>query len=114
LIFITTCFIRFIKDNDEGRGWIVKTPFTTNGQNKKYAHSLEEIIKRITQQYDTLKEVLPYTMVQATMVNKKEYKIVLFKGEAQSPYPVVEPQVVGGENTASPFVPQTPNPGSCW
>jgi hypothetical protein len=83
LIFITTCSTRFIKDNDEGRGWIVKTPFSTNGHNKRYANSVEDIIKKITMQYKTLKEVLPYTMVQATMVNKKEYKIVLFKGEAR-------------------------------
>ena len=82
-IIIDIYYDRFIEKNDEGHGWIVKTPFTTNGHNKRYANSVEGIIKRITMQYKTLKEVLPYTMVQATMVNKKEYKIVLFKGEAR-------------------------------
>ena len=60
----------------------MKTPFTTNGHHKRYAHSLEDIICKIANQYETLKEKLPYTMVQATMANKKEYKVVLFKGEA--------------------------------
>lgn len=40
-------------------------------------------MKKITKQYETLNEELPYTMVQATMANKKEYKVVLFKGEAR-------------------------------
>ena len=69
----------------------MKTPFTTNGHNKRYAYSLEDIINKIANQYETLKEVLPYTMVQPTMTNKKEYKVVLFNGEARyiskvSPY----------------------------
>ena len=38
---------RFIRENDEGCDWIVKTPFSTNSHNKKYAHSLDEIIMRI-------------------------------------------------------------------
>ena len=69
----------------------MKTPFTTNGHNKRYAYSLEDIINKIANQYETFKEVLPYTMVQPTMTNKKEYKVVLFNGEARyiskvSPY----------------------------
>jgi hypothetical protein len=82
-MIIDIYYDRFIEKNNEGRGWILKTPFTTNGHNKRYAHSLEDIICKIANQYETLKEILPYTMVQATMANKKEYKVVLFKGEAR-------------------------------
>ena len=61
----------------------MKTPFTTNGHNKRFAYSLEDIINKIANQYEALKEVVPYTMVQPTMTNKKEYKVVLFNGEAR-------------------------------
>ena len=74
-MIIDIYYDRFIEKNNEGRGWILKTPFTTNGHNKRYAHSLEDIICKIANQYETLKEILPYTMVQATMANKKEYKV---------------------------------------
>ena len=69
---------RFIEENDEGCGWIIKTPFSTNSRNKKYARTLDEIIQKIRIQYDDLYHSIPYTMVQATMANKKEYKIVFF------------------------------------
>ncbi len=82
-VVVDIYYDRSIEKNNEGRGWIVKTPFTTNGHNKRYAHSVEDIICKIAKQYETLKEILPYTMVQATMANKKEYKVVLFKGEAR-------------------------------
>ena len=72
---------RFIRENDEGCGWIVKTPFSTNSHNKKYAHSLDEIIQKIKIQYEDLYHSIPYTMVQATMANKREYKVVLFNCE---------------------------------
>ena len=72
---------RFIGENDEGCGWIVKTPFSTNSHNKKYAHSIDEIIQKIKIQYDDLHHSIPYTMVQATMENRKEYKIIFFNCE---------------------------------
>jgi len=59
----------------------VKTPFSTNSHNKKWANSLEDIIKRIKGQYKDLYNAFPYTMVQATMKNRKEYKVVLFNRE---------------------------------
>ena len=40
-------------------------------------------MSRIKSQYDKLSESIPYTMVQATMKNKKEYKVVLFNREAR-------------------------------
>ena len=52
--------------------------FSTNSKNKKYARTLDEIIQKIRIQYDELYHSIPYTMVQATMANKKEYKIVFF------------------------------------
>ena len=75
--------IRFIKDNDEGCGWIVKTPFSTNSHNKQWAKTLPDLMSRIKSQYDKLSESIPYTMVQATMKNKKEYKVVLFNRMAR-------------------------------
>ena len=49
-MIIDIYYYRFIEKNDEGRGWIVKTPFTTNGHHKRYAHSLEDIICKIAKQ----------------------------------------------------------------
>jgi hypothetical protein len=42
---------------------------------------LDEIIEKIKIQYRDLYHSIPYTMVQATMANKKEYKVVLFNCE---------------------------------
>lgn len=42
---------------------------------------MDEIILKIQKQYDELHHSIPYTMVQATMRNKKEYKVVLFGRE---------------------------------
>jgi len=56
---IRTCCTRFIKDNDEGCGWIMKTPFSCNGHNKKWAYTLEDIIKKIEAQYEELYVVIP-------------------------------------------------------
>jgi len=81
LHYIVPFLCRFIEENDEGCGWIVKTPFSTNSHNKKFAFSLDEIVQKIKIQYDDLYHSIPYTMVQATMENKKEYKIVFFNCE---------------------------------
>jgi len=80
-IILSLFSFRFIEDNDEGCGWVVETPFSTNCHNMKYAKSLDEIIQKIKIQYKDLYHSIPYTMVQATMANKKEYKVVLFNCE---------------------------------
>jgi hypothetical protein len=58
---------------------MVTTSYSINSYDKKWAHSLEEIIKKIEFQYRTLSGVIPYTMFQATMANKNEYKVIIFK-----------------------------------
>ena len=67
--------------NDEGWGWVLKTPFSTNSHNKKWANSLDDIMDKIEIQYNDLGDTFPYTMIQATMRNKKEYKVVMFNRE---------------------------------
>jgi len=70
----------------------LKTPFSTNSHNKKWASSLDDIISKIVIQYNDLQNSIPYTMLQATMRNKKEYKVVLFnrvpKYIAHNPYSI--------------------------
>jgi hypothetical protein len=84
---------------DECNGWILKTPFSYNKQNKVSIKTIDSVIGDISvlkQQLSNeqknkrrLPSGTPYIMMQPMMVNLKEYKIVLFNGKvcyiAQSP-----------------------------
>ena len=71
----------FIIDNDEGCGWVIKAPFTTNSAVIRFPKTPDDIFEQLNALYNTFHGSLPYLMLQACMYNRKEYKIVMFDGE---------------------------------
>ena len=70
-----------METNNEGSGWIVKAPFTTNGAYVKYAKSVNRVLFWLKSAGENLFGSIPYVMVQACMYNRKEYKIIALGGE---------------------------------
>jgi len=76
---------------DSCNGWILKTPFSHNQQNKLLIRSSKNITSSIFSLQDALSNTkekkrrmprgIPYMMMQPTVVNLKEYKLVLFNGK---------------------------------
>jgi hypothetical protein len=73
--------IRFINVNNEGCGWVIKAPFTTNGECVKFAKSMERIVYFLRACSKKYYGEIPYVMIQACMYNRKEYKVVALGGE---------------------------------
>jgi len=73
-------------DHDYGAGWYIKVPYTANGlhyHNRSY-NNLAEIIKEVNSAIGkNLKEIFPYLLLQPTIPNKKEYKVIMFDGIPQ-------------------------------
>jgi hypothetical protein len=72
----------FMLENDEGCGWVLKAPFTTNCQFIRYCKdkvAIENFIELATKKY---LYILPYVMLQACMKNRKEYKVVVINQRA--------------------------------
>ena len=78
----------FCSQNNEGFGWVVKAPFTTNSSCRFFASSHEKVIsslESICVDYGPNDErdhsLIPYVLIQPCMKNFKEYKVVVFNGE---------------------------------
>ena len=72
----------FIETNDEGEGWILKLPFTTNGEGLKFCKSVGEILRGVKKHAADFGGRMSYSMLQPCLANRKEYKVVLLGGTA--------------------------------
>jgi hypothetical protein len=72
----------FINANDEGCGWILKAPFTTNCQFIRFCKDKATIFRYINIATKKFLYILPYVMLQACMANRKEYKVVVINQKA--------------------------------
>lgn len=70
---------RFLLQNDEGDGWVVKLPYTTNGQFVEYCSSEDDIFAALSMACANFGQRISYAMLQPCMKNKKEYKVVYYK-----------------------------------
>ena len=91
--------------HDEGFGWVLKAPYTTNKSCRHFCPTIEEVLNKIRLigrrygpiQYkvaslgkvlsdyrDRAHPIIPYLMIQPCMRNTMEYKVVLLNGEAIS------------------------------
>jgi len=74
--------IRFMKDHSEGEGWVVKAPFTTNCDFIKFCQTYDQILRALRAAEARFGDQIPYVMVQPTMFNRREEKVVLVNGKA--------------------------------
>ena len=64
-------------NEENGCGWVVKGPFTTNSQCIKFVHSFDEMKVSMCTLSKKYFGNLPYLMIQPCMYNRKEYKVVV-------------------------------------
>jgi len=72
----------FIKLHNEGCGWVLKLPFTTNGEGLKFCKSLEEIIRMARKNAKQFGHRMSYSMLQPCLENRREYKVCILDGKA--------------------------------
>ena len=70
-----------MNDNNESCGWVIKAPFTTNGEAVKFAKSWDRITYYLRALANRFYGEIPYLMIQACMHNRKEYKVVVLGGQ---------------------------------
>lgn len=72
---------RFTTTHNEGDGWVMKAPFTTNSSYCKFAKTFDNLVSFLVTACRTDYGSIPYMMIQACMNNRKEYKVILLGGE---------------------------------
>jgi hypothetical protein len=73
----------FCANNNEGIGWVVKLPYTTNSHAIKFCPTVEKLFHALYCLWIRYGHLIHYAMIQARMRNRKEYKIVIFNGKVQ-------------------------------
>ena len=64
-------------NEENGCGWVIKGPFTTNSQCIKFVHSIEGMTNSMRLLSNRFFGHLPYLMIQPCMYNRKECKVVV-------------------------------------
>jgi len=64
-------------NEENGCGWVIKGPFTTNSQCIKFVHSIDEMKDSMRILSEKYFGNLPYLMIQPCMYNRKECKVVV-------------------------------------
>jgi len=96
--------------HEEGAGWIVKGPYTTNKKCRRFAPTLHEVfhsIDIISRKYGPDDErqhaIIPYVMIQPCMANRLEYKAVVLNGKALHVKPTGEGKSFGDKKSRLKF-----------
>lgn len=74
---------RFVTDNSDENGFVVKMPYTTNSEFIKFAKDYAQVLEHIALAARQYAERVCYTMVQPCMHNRQEYRVVVLGGQAQ-------------------------------
>lgn len=85
-------------------GWVVKLPYTTNGQFVEACSDEEQIFAALSLACVKYGSRISYAMLQPCMKNRKEYKVVYYKGAAR--YVAKIKQRAANENAYS-YAPHT-------
>lgn len=70
-------YYSFTTKHNEGEGWVVKSPYTTNCDFIKYCKTVRAVINAVSLALHLYAEQMPYVMVQPRMTNRCEEKVVL-------------------------------------
>jgi hypothetical protein len=73
----------FLNVNNEGKGWVVKFPFKTNGDGMYKCSKVTDVFKRLQLSSYNYYKILPYAIIQPNLLSSTEYKVVYLKGIAQ-------------------------------
>jgi len=74
--------LEFADSNDEGCGWVLKLPFTTNGEGLKFCKTPADVIKQAHKNAVDFGHRMSYSMLQPCLANRKEYKVAVVDGKA--------------------------------
>jgi hypothetical protein len=66
-----------MEQNEEGCGWVVKAPYTTNSEFVRFPKTLEQIKQHLCIAKNKYFGSIPYMLLQPCMENRKEYKVVV-------------------------------------
>ena len=70
----------FLEDNDEGCGWVVKLPFTSNREFVKRCATPTAVVEAVIQAGHRYFPRVNYAIVQAWLNNDMEYQVVMICG----------------------------------
>jgi hypothetical protein len=73
---------KFMEKYNEGKGWVIKLPFVTMREGMIYASTKSDVYSGLELVAAKYGNRVPYAMIQPWLVNRKEYKVVLFNGRA--------------------------------
>lgn len=99
LNLIENIFSFMVEENDEGHGWIIKMPYTTN-QRYSRSRSLADVIGRLKKLNRMYWSTHRYCFMQPYLENKMEYKVVCFNGTVEYIGSVGHSARVGGSRKA--------------
>jgi len=68
---------------NEGLGWIIKLPFSTNALGRAFCPTAETLYKKLYSTALNHGHRVPYALVQPTIKNRHEKKVILLNGEAK-------------------------------
>ena len=74
---------RFCDSNNEGIGWILKMPYSTNREFNHFCKDIDQIEDKLGLANRRYHHIMPYIMLQSRMINPKEVKVVCINGKAQ-------------------------------
>ena len=79
----TEAIVAFISLHDEGKGWVVKLPFTTNSERLSFWTSVAEILRAVEISESMCGHRMSYALLQPCLANRREYKVVVLEGSAK-------------------------------
>jgi len=89
--------IRFMEDNEEnGCGWVIKAPFTTNCESVRFAKSFDHMKTFMGSLSKKYFGNVPYLMIQPCMYNRFEAKIVVLNNQ-----PLYKAGIITGSQSKS-------------
>ena len=77
------CSIKTFIEDIKAEKWMLKLAFVTNSFHSRSAKNYEEILQHLKHYSKVLYGIYPYVMLQPYLLNRKEYKVVVFDGKAQ-------------------------------
>ena len=77
----------FLETNNEGKGWVVKFPFVTVREGLTFCKTIEQVLHTLDVAVGKFGGRIPYAMIQAHLLNRREYKVVVLNGKASHVLP---------------------------
>jgi hypothetical protein len=92
----------FVSKHEEGNGWVLKLPFTTNAEGIKFCKSPQAIIDEADRHAKNFGHRMSYSLLQPCLANRKEYKVVIVDGRASYVADINQRSTVGKAFSVSP------------